>query len=133
MKFISPHGKKGNTLMVTLFFCLAIGLVLASILKLVSARYTMTMRSTDWNGAIPTLEAGIEEAMTHLHEDTTPGANGWTLATIGGVSVYTKQRTFADGSYFTVQIYGATGNTPLIYSQGYVRSPFKANQYISRS
>jgi len=71
--------------------------------------------------------------MTHLHEDTTPGANGWTLATIGGVSVYTKQRTFADGSYFTVQIYGATGTSPLIYSQGYVRSPFKANQYISRS
>jgi len=47
--------------MVTLFFCLAIGLVLASILKLVSARYTMTMRSTDWNGAIPTLEAALRK------------------------------------------------------------------------
>ena len=133
MKFISPHGKKGNTLMVTLFFCLAIGLVLASILKLVSARYTMTMRSTDWNGVIPVLEAGIEEAMTHLHDDFSATANGWTAGTLNGVSVYTKQRTFTDGSYFYVAIAGYSSASPTIYSQGYVRAPFKASQYIGRT
>ena len=118
--------------MLTLFFCLAIGLVLASILKLVSARYTTTVRSTDWNEAIPVLEAGVEEAMTHLHDDFVASANGWTPDTLGGVPVYTKQRTFSDGSYFKVSIANFSTSAPIIYSQGYVRSPLKANQYIGR-
>jgi hypothetical protein len=107
--------------------------VLASILKLVSSRYTTTVRSNDWNEAIPVLEAGVEEAMTHLHDDTTPTANSWTADTLGGVSVVTKQRSFSDGSYFKVEIANFSSSGPTIYSQGYVRSPYKASQYISRS
>jgi hypothetical protein len=133
MKFVTPHGKKGNTLMMTLFFCLAIGMVIASILKLVSARYTTTVRSTDWNEAIPVLEAGVEEAMTHLHDDYSATSNGWTAGTLGGQAVYTKQRTFSDGSYFYVAIANFSSNNATIYSQGYVRSPLKANQYIGRT
>jgi len=87
MKFVSPHGKKGNTLMVTLFFCLAIGLVLASILKLVSARYTNDHALNRLEWGYPVLEAGVEEAMTHLHDDFSPTANGWTAGTLNGVSV----------------------------------------------
>jgi hypothetical protein len=119
--------------MMTLFFCLAIGMVLASILKLVSAKYTMTVRSTDWNQAIPVLEAGVEEAMTHIQDDSSPSANGWTASTLNGVTVYRKQRSFTDGSYFYATIYGASSNTPTIISQGYVRSPLKASEYIART
>jgi len=119
--------------MIALFFCMCIGLVLASVLKLISARYTTTVRSTDWNAAIPVLEAGVEEAMAHIHDDATPGANGWTAGTLGTNIVYTKQRSFADGSYNYVTIYGATSVTPTIYSQGFVRSPMKASQYIART
>ena len=132
MKLIFRQGKQGNTLMIVLFFCLAIGMVLASILHLVSVRYTNTVRSTDWNAAIPVLEAGIEEAMTHLHDDATPGANGWTAATVNGSLVYQKQRTFTDGSYFYVTIYNAGTNNPTIISQGYVRAPLSSSQYITR-
>jgi hypothetical protein len=132
MKLICRQGKQGNTLMIVLFFSLAIGMVLASILHLVSSRYTNTVRSTEWNAAIPVLEAGIEEAMTHLHDDATPGANGWTAATVGGSLVYQKQRTFTDGSYFYATIYNAGTNNPIIISQGYVRSPLSSSQYITR-
>ena len=120
--------------MITLFFCLAIGMVLASVLKLASARNVMTVRSLDWNQAIPVLEAGVEEAMTHIYDDTSASANGWTARTVGtnGNIVYSKQRTFSDGSYFYATIYNASSNTPYIISQGYVRAPMKASQYISR-
>jgi len=132
MKFAFRPGIQGNTLMITLFFCLAIGMVLAGMLKLMSVRYTNSVRSIDWNEAIPICEAGVEEAMTHLHDDATASANGWTPSAVGGQIVYTKQRTFTDGSYFNTTIYSATSNSPVIYSQGYVRSPLKASQYISR-
>jgi hypothetical protein len=132
MKFQSPSARQGNTLIIVLTFCVAIGMVLASILKLTSARYTNSIRSTDWNGAIPVLEAGVEEAMTHLHDDSSISANGWTAVTYSGPLVYQKQRTFSDGSYFVATIYNTNANAPLIFSQGCVRSPLKNSRYISR-
>jgi hypothetical protein len=133
MKITATQRQQGNTLMLTLFFCVIIGMVLASALKLIAGRYSMTVRSTEWNGTIPVLEAGIEEAMTHMHDDATPNANGWTPTTVNGVPVYAKQRTFADGSYFNTLIYSNGTSAPFIFSQGFVRSPLKANTYISRT
>jgi len=114
--------------------CLVVGVILAGYLVLTSKRFEMTVRSSDWNAAIPVLEAGIEEALTHMTRDTNqPTANNWTAATIAGNSVYTKSRTFSDGSYFYVYIKDFSSNNPTIYSQGYVRSPYKTNQFISRT
>lgn len=132
MKLQNSKRQQGNTLMVVLFFCLAIGMVLAGILTLISARYANTVRSNDWNTCIPVLEAGVEEAMTHLHDDTSPGANSWTSTSIAGSQVYTKQHTFSDGSFYSVTIYNASATNPVIYSQGYVPSPLSGSQYISR-
>jgi len=133
MTFPSKSPTAGSTLMITLFFCMAIGIVLASLLNLVSSRNRIVIRSLGWNQAIPVLEAGIEEALTHLHDDSSsPSANGWTAGVIAGQTVYTKQRNFTDGSYFYVTLYNATANNPVIYSQGYVLSPLNTNQYISR-
>jgi hypothetical protein len=95
------------------------------------------MRSQNWNAAVPVLEAGMEEALTHLQDDmSSQSANGWTLGTIAGKQVYSKRRSFADGSYFMVNIYNAGGlasNTPVIYSTGFVPSPLDRNTYISRT
>lgn len=124
--------------MVVLFFCVVMGIVLASVLKLISNRYTMTVRSNDWNQAIPVLEAGIEEAMSHLHDDSNNySANGWTASLVGGQTVYTKQRSFSDGSFFDTTIYVTNAYNPVIYSQGYVPSLLGGNnlggtKYISR-
>lgn len=119
--------------MMALFFCMAIGMVLAATLKLIQGRYAMTVRSSSWNEVVPVLEAGVEEAMTHIHDDMSPSTNGWAASTINGQTVYRKQRTFSDGSYFYTTIYGASSNAPYIISQGYVRSPMKASQYIART
>ncbi|HTL16477.1 MAG TPA: hypothetical protein VL793_04525, partial [Patescibacteria group bacterium] len=129
--------EQANTLALTLFMILAISSVLGSYLYLLSSRYRITMRSQCWNAAIPALEAGIEEALTHLQDDlNNPTANGWTLGAISGQPVYSKQRTFSDGSYFVVNIYNGSGiasNTPYIYSTGFIPSPITSSSYISRT
>ena len=119
--------------MLTLIFCLAVGMVLAATLKLIQGRYKTTVRSTDWNEAIPVLESGIEEAMTHMRDDVSPSTNGWAATTLSNQLVYRKQRTFTDGSYFYTTIYSPSSNAPYIISQGYVRSPLNANKYIART
>src|SRR5437879_4568617 len=124
MHFRFTNRNRGSALVITLFSCLAIGLVLASYLTLISSRYKLTVRSLNWNAAMPVVEAGIEEALAHLHFDSnSPSANGWTPDTLGGQPVHIKRREFSDGSYFYVTIYNAATNNPLIYSQGFVRSP----------
>jgi hypothetical protein len=137
MKLLSTKHQAASTLVLTLVMILTIGTVLASYLDLIGSRYKVTTRSQCWNTAVPVLEAGVEEALTHLQDDlNNPAANGWTLGTIGGQQVYSKQRTFADGSYFLVNIYnaGATAsNTPNIYSTGFVPSPLSSTSYISRT
>ena len=137
MNQLSKRGQQGNTLVLTLVITFAIGTVLASYLGLLGSRYKVTMRSQCWNGAVPVMEAGIEEALTHLQDDiNNPGANGWTLGTISGQQTYSKRRSFPDGSYFMVNIYNGAGvasNTPDIYSTGFVPSPLDRSSYISRT
>lgn len=129
--------EQGNTLVLTLVMTITIGSVLASYLGLIASRYKVTMRSQCWNAAVPVMESGIEEALTHFQHDLdNPTANGWTAGTISGKQVYSKQRTFADGTYFLVNIYnGSTGasNTPYIYSTGFIPSPFSSRNYITRT
>jgi hypothetical protein len=129
--------QQGNTLILTLVMCLTIGTVLASYLGVLGSRYKVTMRSQCWNQAVPVLEAGLEEALTHMQDDVNnPAANGWTLGSIGGQAVYSKRRSLADGSYFLVNIYNAASaasNTPFIYSTGFVPSPLSSSAYISRT
>ena len=137
MRVLAVKREQGNTLVLTLVMILAIGTVLASYLGLLGSRYKVTMRSQCWNAAIPVLEAGMEEALTHLQDDmNNPAGNGWTPVTISGQQVYAKQRTFADGSCFSVNIYNATpsaSNTPYIYSTGFVPTPLSPTHYISRT
>jgi hypothetical protein len=116
---------------------LTVGTVLASYLGLIGSRYKVTMRSGCWNAAVPVMEAGVEEALTHIQDDLNdPAANGWTAGTISGQPVYSKQRTFSDNSYFLVNIYyggAGTTNTPYIYSTGFVPLPLSSSSYVSRT
>ena len=134
MRLLTPQREQGNTLVLTLILCLTIGTVLASYLGLIGSRYKVTVRSECWNAAIPVLEAGMEEALTHLQDDlNSPGANGWILGTISGQQVYSKQRSFTDGSCFLVNIYNAATKSPTIYSTGFVPSPLSSSSFISRT
>jgi hypothetical protein len=133
MKVPFKNREDGSTLFVAMTICLIVGLILSGYLVLTKNRFQMTVRSSDWNAAMPILEAGVEEAMTHMTRDTNaPTANNWALTNIAGNQVYAKKRTFSDGSYFYVYIRDFNSNSPTIYSQGFVRSPYHANKYIAR-
>ena len=129
----SNRRQRGSTLMTALFLCLTIMTVLGSFLALISSRYKMTVRARNWNSALPLAEAGVEEALTHLQDDSSVSANGWTAGTVGGLPVYLKQRNFTNGSYYSITLYNANSNNPIIYSTGFVPVPLSANNYISRT
>jgi hypothetical protein len=113
--------------------CALIGTVLGSYLLLINNRNQATMRAMAWNAAIPVLEAGIEEALTHINDDkSSPGANSWVSDTVQGKPVYWKIRTLPDGSYFAVTNFNVTTPNPVIDSAGYVPSPLRAGEYIVR-
>src|SRR6266571_6643930 len=101
MKLIIKKSAEGSTLVITIVISALIGSVLCSFLVLISARNQGAMRALAWNSAIPVLEAGIEEALTHLHDDkNNPTANDWANDVVDGQTVYWKRRDFPDGSYF---------------------------------
>lgn len=133
MKFQFKKREEGSVLIWGLVVGVVAGITLASYLTLISNRYKMTSRSMEWNQAMPVLEAGIEEAMAHLHYDSNNvNGNGWTPGTISGQPVNTKTRTFSDGSYFSVVIYNGGATNPTIYSSGFVPGP-NGEGYISRT
>jgi hypothetical protein len=134
MRLPLSKSQSGASLVLTLVICLTLGTILASYLTLIGSRYRLTLRSQKWNAAVAVLEAGIEEALTHLRKDAgNPSANGWNIGEIGGQQVYTKQRNLPDGSFFLVNLYQADTNNPRIYATGFVPAPLDPGQYISRT
>lgn len=131
MKIRLQKRQSGSVLLWMLIVGLTAGITLASYLTLISNRYKMTTRSMEWNQALPVLEAGIEEAMTHINDDSSISANGWTASVVGGAAVNTKLRTNSDGSYYSVAIYNGATTSPIIYSSGLVPATF-GKGYITR-
>jgi hypothetical protein len=133
MKPAIGKSQEGSVLVMTVVMCALIGSVLCSYLVLISGRNERAMRALAWNGAIPVLEAGFEEALTHLQDDKgNPKANGWTVDLVDGHPAYWKYRVLPDGSYFYVTNFDVSSFSPTIISAGYVRSPLRDKEYISR-
>src|ERR1043166_931864 len=128
---IPCHSKRGNALLIALVFSAVVGIVLASYFGLIQSRNLVRARSFAWNSAIPVLEAGVEEAFTHLKDDTNLTANGWASSGSGATIIYNRTRTNSDSSYYTATISNAA-SVPIIYSSGYVPTPLKQGSYISR-
>jgi hypothetical protein len=121
------HRRHGSALLITLVVASVVGFTLASYLTLVSSQNKTTMRSLSWNNAMPVIEAGIEEALTHVNKRLMNDmvTDGWALAASG----YTKSRTLGDGYY---QVLITATNPPIILSTGYVRVPLGTN-YLARA
>src|SRR5262245_26315521 len=133
MKPAIGKSQQGSVLVMTVVSCALIGSVLCSYLVLISGRNQRAMRAMAWNSAIPVLEAGLEEALTHLQDDkSNPTANDWTVDHVSGHKVYWKNRVLPDGSYFYVTNFDVSSPSPTIISAGYVRSPLRDNEFISR-
>src|SRR5258707_1101486 len=94
MKITSGKSEEGSMLAIAIITCAILGTMLGSYLVLINSRNQAAMRAMGWNAAIPVLEAGIEEALTHLNDDkTTPGANAWTSDMLNGRRIFWKMRT----------------------------------------
>lgn len=133
MKSTRSNSSAGGALVITVVTCGLIGFVLCSYLGLITNRNQAAMRATAWNTAIPVLEAGIEEAMTHLHEDAAHLAdNNWAASVVNGQMVYSKERSLPDGTRYSVTISNITSTTPAIYATGYVPAPLRDSEYVSR-
>lgn len=119
----TQSGRQGNILLVTLLTCVILGITLASYLGLVSNQNRSVMRSLAWNTAIPVLEAGIEEALTHLkhHELGYLAGQGWSSSD----GRYYAKEIRIDDSYCIVAIDIADphSETPVIYSSAFVPVP----------
>src|SRR5262245_55747590 len=109
----------GSTLLTTLVIAAVVGLTLMAYLKMVGNQNYFVQRSQALNATIPIIEAGVEEALTHLNRNGTNALNlnlaadGWTLQ--GGL--YTKQSYVGENYYVVTLKYDAR---PEIVSQGYV-------------
>jgi hypothetical protein len=120
----------GGALIITLFIAIIMGIAMASYLGLVSQQNLSVTRAQAWNGCIPVLEAGIEEALTQIHYNgiTNLSANGWAMGSDGS---YHKSGSLGDGSYYETSIEPV--NPPVIVSAGYVPVPLAPSSQLGAS
>ena len=117
--------QSGGVLIVTLLFCVILGIMMGSYLSLIKAQRLSVARSQVWNSAIVVAEAGIEEAMAHLNSGVNTNnlaVNSWVAL---GLGTYAKTNFVANGySVVTIKIPPAVANTsPLVVSRAYVAGP----------
>jgi len=132
----SNRQQSGSALIITLAIAGAIGFALASYLFLVSSQNGSVVRSMAWNSAMPMIEAGIEEALTHIHTDgvTNLSRNGWMAVRdykMGELELdgtyYIKYRKTGDGYYATAI---SQASPPVIFSAGYARVPMQKEKFL---
>jgi hypothetical protein len=121
---IQQSRESGSVLLAVMLIAGIILLALGSYLALASQENRVVKRSLCWNAALPMAEAGIEEALSQLKQNTTNFAgDGWTTNQI-------KQRALGTDGYYIVNFIGRSGGTVTITSTGMVH--FLDNEYISR-
>ncbi len=130
MKIRKNNNQSGGALLVTIVITGVLTLAMASYLSLVSGQFRQTMRSQEWNAAMPVTEAGVEDAMAHLNKNCLtnglnateykPNKDGWSF--ISAVTIK-KTGTLTDGSYYTAQIDLTDPVKPTIFSEGFTSAP----------
>ena len=119
----------GSALIITTVIAGLIGFSLQSYLTLVSAQNRSVVRAMSWNSSVAILEAGLEEALSHINANVDPATwatQGWT----NSGATYSKTRSVGDG-YYSVIISNTT--SPTIFSTGYAPLPLVTNAYVSRT
>lgn len=129
MKIPRPASRRlrGNALVLTVVTMGLVAFVLLAYLTLVRNQNVSVARSQAWNAAVPIIEAGIEDALTHLnvHGVTNLACDGWLPAG----SLYFKIGRVSDGFYLcTISNWTAGGSNtvPIIESRGFVCVPVLA-------
>lgn len=116
---------KGSTLVLAVVVTGVIGFLLASYLTLVRSENVATVRSQAWNVSVPIVEAGVEDALTHLNKhgtEATLASQGWQK--VG--NLYCVRR-YLGPNYYEVVITnwfaGSNNLAPVVESRGFVVAP----------
>src|SRR5579885_1950780 len=82
---------RGSVLLISLVTATIILTSLAAYLIMISNERQSVTRSQAWNSCVPVMEAGVEEAMTQIHQCgySNLSTNSWTLGSDG---MYHKTR-----------------------------------------
>lgn len=104
-----------------------VGFTLFAYLNLLKTQHLTVTRSQLWNGLLPVVEAGLEDALTHLRVNgpQTLQCDGWQQA---GPLFYVH-RSFGEGAYVvTISNWTSslTSCRPVIESRGYLPVPWVA-------
>jgi hypothetical protein len=106
-----------SALLTALVICSIFSLFVVYYLSLIEQQNSLNARSQTWNMAIAITEAGVEEGLEHLNDNTGNLALApWSF--LGG-SVYYRSNTLPDGSSYTVYITNSMPN-PVVVSRAYV-------------
>jgi hypothetical protein len=111
----------GSTLIISLMVIFIIGIATGSYLSLVVSQNQSVMRSMAWNAAVPSMEAGVEEALAHLRFGgiTNLAGNGWTPTSDGW---FQKSGNLGGGFGYVVRIEPV--EPPNILATGVASTPF---------
>jgi hypothetical protein len=118
----------GSTLLVTVFTSAILGIILASYLTLVRNQHRSVVSSQYYNIALPLVEAGIEEAITHINVNGIGGIgnDAWIISQNGD---YKKNRTFDNA---TLEISIDPSSPPIIVSKASFTTPY-SDGLVTRS
>lgn len=119
--------EQGSIIVAVLLGCLVMGYILAAYLSLVNSQNLSIARSQTWNSCMPVVEAGVEEALSHLYytKGTNLVSNGWQYNSAG----CSKWRSIGTG-YALIVI--SNGTTPVVYSTAFIQAPF-GGDYVRRT
>jgi hypothetical protein len=108
-----------SALITALVICSIFSLFVVYYLSFIEQQNYLNARSQSWNVAISITEAGVEEGLEHLNDNTANlGLAPWTY--LGGTTYY-RSNTLPDGNSYTVFITNSTPN-PVVVARAYVAS-----------
>src|SRR5579863_2492104 len=118
-KILKRVKQAASALLTALIICSIFSLFVVYYLSLIEQQNLLNTRSQTWNMAIAITEAGVEEGLEHLNDNTANLALApWSY--IGG-STYYRSNTLPDGNSYTVFITNSSPN-PVVVARAYVQS-----------
>ena len=111
--------RAASALVVALAICSIFSLFVVYYLSLIEQQNLLNSRSQTWNMAIAITEAGVEEGLENLNDNSSNlGAAPWSY--LGG-STYYRSNTLPDGNSYTVFITNTLPN-PVVVARAYVQA-----------
>jgi len=109
--------ERGASLLTVFLICAVLTFSVAGYLALVLQQSRLSMRSQVWNLAIAVSEAGVEEGLQQLNNNSgSLGADGWSA----NGTAYSLTRTLTAGNSYTVTIDVSNPSHPTVTSRAFI-------------